>query len=267
MAGVLIAAPSIALSAVLPGISGNVVLEARLAHQTAADAALLSGQRVAEALNYTATAQQTAQLAEAQLIGTIGLAAAASVSGAGGGWARGIVTQTQRIQATVQSTWDYASAARDTGMGDVNAAVQVRGFASVDIQPPVLDLPKLPSADVCKGALKPNALLGLSPTLKVHATAAGIAATMAPFGPAAFEAAFTAAVAKCAGGSLVGGITAPSLPDHVEHVVTVRRDRGNALAHVRVEQTGDASTPNYVVRLVAGIDTESTLDPTEVLTP
>ncbi len=267
MAGVLIAAPSITLSAVLPGISGNAILEARLAHQTAADAALLSGQRVAEALNYTATAQQTTQLAEAQLMGTIGLAAAAAASGAGGGWARGITTQTQRIQATVQSTWDYATAARDAGLGDMTTAVQLRGFASVGIQPALLELPTLPNADACKAALKPNALLGLSPTLEVHVTAAGVAAAMEPFGPAAFEAAFTAAVARCAGGGLVGGLTAPALPDHVEHVVTVGRDRGSALAHVRVEQTGDAATPNYAVRLVAGINTESTFDPTETLTP
>lgn len=253
--GVLLALPSIFASLVAQGQVGTAVTEHRHALGAGTDAARLAGQRYAEARNYVATVGHIATNQQATLTGLIGLVAAAStISPADAAAYTTRVGRTNSTLLQLGAAQHFALAeATQVVQDDLQDAARARGVAGFRLAPGQLaDLVEKP-AESCSRIFDPDAMLdGVVPSVKVEVISTGISARFLPWGPEAFAAAFPAALAQCAQGTLVPSLSLQQLPDQEKFVVLTERRGGVGISGFSVEQTGSSASPNFQVRLLSG---------------
>jgi len=251
-------------------LTGNAVVEARLAGQASLDAGWLTGQRHAEALNFSATAQRTAAADQAQLMGLYGLSAAASASSSADAahYTQKIVELEQRLARLGSLQRAYQEAAQRASVGALVDLARERGFRAAEqvLSPP--SLPTLESARSCAESLIPDPSLGLTLSVEVDLVSRGIAARMAPFGPPAYEVAHAAALVRCVSGGLVPGLSLQQLPEQADHIVELARGDGLvSIVGLRLSRDDGAVTPTYTARLVPAAEVSAYADWRAALAP
>jgi len=218
--------------------------------RAATDVAWLVGQDLAVRLNGAATAQQSATVHQAQLLGLRGLVAAATATP----WVspEPWIARTLKTEASVGAVaaWQKAllSDPRARLRSDLHRLAASRGLPDLDVASLSIDLPRLPSARTCVDAVRPPEHLGLDPSLSVKATATGVSASFGPPGPPAFHGAFSAARSQCLGTGLVP-LSLAKLPHTATRSVGVSGRRLTGALAVRSGQEGSAT---YVARLASG---------------